>query len=809
MRPDSGFALLAALAVTLVAGLGRAHELEPPRALHQPTAPWPPGHESPHDLVVPLRLTVAADGSVEAAIVEVSLGEPFDSIAIRTARTWRFRPAIGPNGAVRAIVRAVVRFVGEPREPGKPLVHRHAPHGAPHVHPPVDAAPDQPLEVLGHGEEQHQRTVRVEGQRRARAASEVERSRKVLSAAPHRTASDLLRTIPGVFVTQHSGEGKAHQIFFRGFDSVHGQDLEIWVAGAPVNDVSNVHGQGYADLHFLMPEVVKSLRAEPGAFSPRQGDFAVAGTLRFELGFDEPGTTASATAGSFGSRRGFLAFRPVGQPEDSFGAAEVYRTDGFGDGRAAERASAVGQVRTPLGRDSSLRLMASTYAGRFGSAGVVRQDDLENGRIDRFGSYDTNQGGHASRSQFVAELESGGDDWQLSVAPYVVRRSMELRSNFTGYLQDSVNGDATSQLNDATTLGLTASLRRRVEILSRQDSVEVGVFGRSDFIEQAYRRVNVQDGSVVATPVLADIRASGVGGYFDASVHPIERVALRGGMRADGLSFSTRNHEAVGGETRSSQGVHLGNKLTLDVALLPGLSTQVSYGEGFRSPQARSLANGQTTPFTQVSAVEAGVRYQDGKRLRAALAAFRTSLSEDVVFDETTARNEAVPSTLRIGGVADLVAEPVAWFTSALGATYTQATFQQDGGPRAVKGALVPFVPQIVVRTDVAVRGELAHVGSRLLLGKVGVGTSTLYRRPLPFGEFGDDVLLVDAQASVRLREVELKLESFNVLGAQWNDGEFVYASNFERAAAPSLLPARHVTAGAPRTVMMSLWVYL
>jgi outer membrane cobalamin receptor len=138
----------------------------------------------------------------------------------------------------------------------------------------------------------------VEGERPPRTASEVTRKRDVLRASPHRTASDLLLVVPGVFITQHSGQGKAHQIFLRGFDAVHGQDIEIWAGGAPVNEVSNVHGQGYADLHFLMPEVVKQIRSTPGTYDPRQGDFAVAGSLRFDLGYDEPGASASATLGS-------------------------------------------------------------------------------------------------------------------------------------------------------------------------------------------------------------------------------------------------------------------------------------------------------------------------------------------------------------------------------------------------------------------------------------------------------------------------------------------------------------------------------
>ena len=103
--------------------------------------------------------------------------------------------------------------------------------------------------------------VEVTGQRKVKSASTRAIGRDVLEAAPQRTGSDLLRTVPGVFLSQHSGEGKAHQIFLRGFDAVHGQDVELWVGGAPVNDVSNIHGQGYADLHFVIPEVVQGRRA--------------------------------------------------------------------------------------------------------------------------------------------------------------------------------------------------------------------------------------------------------------------------------------------------------------------------------------------------------------------------------------------------------------------------------------------------------------------------------------------------------------------------------------------------------------------
>jgi iron complex outermembrane recepter protein len=788
-----------------------AHEVVPPRPTHQPNATWPAGHESAHDLVVPVVLIVARDGSVQSATVEVSLGEPFDTAAVRTAKTWQFEPARGADGPVRARVRAAVRFVGMPRAAEAPIVHAH-PHGAPHVHEPGEVPPErreQPVVVVGHGDDDHAHpAVRVRGRARARSASEVTRDRRVLEAAPHRTASDLLLTVPGAFVTQHSGEGKAHQIFFRGFDALHGQDIEFWVAGAPVNEVSNVHGQGYADLHFLMPEVVRQVRAWPGPFDPRQGDFAVAGTMAFELGWDEPGATVSGSAGSFGTRRAFAAYRPARAPEETFAAAEVYETHGFGIGRAASRASAVAQWLGGLGAETTLRVMASTYAGRFGSAGVLRLDDIERGAVDRFGSYDTDQGGHSTRSQLVVDVQNEGDDWSLSLTPYAVLRSLELRNNYTGFIADPLHGDSVEQLNDATTIGARAALRRRLHWLSDHDAFEIGVFGRSDFVDQSQRRISAQTGRPTRTEVDSEIRAVNAGSYADLSLHPLSRLALRGGVRVDGLSYGTRDSDATGGATRSAQGSHIGKKLTTDLAIVPGLNALASYGEGFRSPQARSLADGERAPFTTVRSLELGARYRGSQGINASLAAFRTTLSDDVVFDETSARNEPVPATERLGAVADVVAEPAPWFTSALGATYTHARFRESGG-RYREGELVPFVPQVVVRSDLAARADLGRVLARTLHAYGGLGLTALHRRPLPYSELGTDVVVADVKAGARLQEVQLELEIFNLLDLDYNDGEFVYPSSFQRGAASSLLPVRHVTAGPPRTLLFTLTLFV
>lgn len=770
-------------ALWLTAATAQAHEITPPKPVLQPAPEWPV-EPSEHDVVVPVVLTVGKDGAVEHVEVAVSVDRKLDAAAIRAARRWVFDPAQGDNGPVAAKVRAVVRFEGVPKK--RPAA------------PPPEPEPAA-VEVVGHGEDEH--VVEVQGDKRARTASAVSRERDVLDAAPRKSGSDLLMAVPGVFITQHSGEGKAHQIFFRGFDAVHGQDMEVTVGGIPVNEVSNIHGQGYADLNFVIPEVVQRIDALPGAFDPSQGDFAVAGSLRYGLGYSEPGITARGTYGMFNTRRVMLAYHPAGEPDETFGAFEAYGTNGFGTGRAATRTSGMGQILLPLGERAELRMIGSAYAGKFGSPGVLVENDIDAGRVSRFDSYDPDQGGHATRAQLGAEIRYAGDSWRVSAMPWVVRRTLELRFNFTGDLGDPDNGDNTTQLHSATTFGLTTSFEKDLPLLSDHDVLGVGAYVRHDMIDQAQRATSGNVDPIVD----AEIAATNAAGWLDLAVHPVERLRLRAAVRFDGLSF--RVDDALVNETRSAQALQIGPKATADVTIIPGLHAIASYGMGFRSPQARSLADDEDTPFTRVHGFEAGMRYELARTLAASLSGFGSVLSDDLVFNEATSRNEAVPGTLRLGAAADVTFRPTSWFLSAFGGSFTRATFRESDS-RFDEGDLLPYVPQLVMRSDTAFTPVLTRVWERDLSARLGAGWSFLFNRPQPFGEIGSDVFVLDALASLRLQEVELGVQATNVLGSTYNDSELTYASTFGRGPT-QLIPRRHVTAGAPRTILGVLTLYL
>ncbi len=798
---DAGTLRLALSALTLLTllALGAhalAADIVPPArvTIAMPVAPEP-------GLVgvrVVVDVLVDARGQVAQVSAEQPLSDSQRAAVTRAAKGWRFSPATVDGVARAAKISVQVVFVeAESRPSGE------ANQGGTSAED--DALPTQksasegtPRSILAQSPNEKTPSVDVvvTGDSRPLTAGRVARDQRILSAAPQRTGSDLLRTLPGVFLTQHSGEGKAHQLFFRGFDAVHGQDMEVNVAGAPVNDVSNVHGQGYAEVHFVIPEVVSELALLPGPFDPDQGDFAVAGSARYRLGYPYQGVSAKLGIGRFGRRRALLVLRPVGRPETDFAALEVYDSDGFGLRRRASRTSLLSQMTGWLTPKLAWRAMAGYYAGRFESPGVLRWDDVQAGRVERTASYDLGQGGHSLRAQLVGELSWQDDSGDTRLTPYLIRRTLDLSYNYTGALQFPTT-DLTTQNNDATSVGLTGEHRRRLTLLTDQDELRVGVSVRHDAIRQA------QVVSVPSTDLVdANVGVSHVAGWFGVSWHGIPRTVLHTSLRADALWFDVRDHLAD--VQRRSSGAHLGPKAVLDVGLAPGWHLQLAAARGFRSPQARSLGDGEQTPFTRVTATEAGTRYTLGPSFSAALNAFSSWLEDDLVFDETTSRNERAPSSRRMGVSADATARTKV-LASSCGGTLAEAVFTSSD-QRFVTGQTVPYVPRGVVRCDLDVEHELSSIAGRRLVGRLGWGQQLVWERPLPYAELDPGFFLADASARLAWSRFELRFDVENLFDTRWADGVFVYPSNFA-AATPSALPERHMTVGAPRTWMLTLAV--
>lgn len=633
------------------------------------------------------------------------------------------------------------------------------------------------------------RQTTVRAARPAHTASETVIPRDVIEAAPRSGATDLLRLVPGVVASQHSGEGKAQQLFLRGFDAVHGQDVELNVGGLPVNQSSHVHALGYADLNWLIPAVVREVKVTEGSARAFQGDFAVAGTVRYELGLEEPGVTVAVGTGSFNRHRVFLGLRAPDQ-EQTFAALEYVQGDGVGQGRDFERLSAIGQAVFQLDH-LKLRALASTYGTRFSSPGVVRLDALAPGDASFFQAFGAGQGGTSARHQLLLGAEVAHDGSRTALEGFAQAIGQTLKNNFTGFMLDR-DGDGLAQAQDTRTLGLRFTHARHVHLFDHLLAVDVGASVKRDDVTQSQRSYRERDGAEDETQFESTIGQTLLSAWGEVAWVP-EGWRLMVGGRVDAL------HVAVDG--REAFGPRAGLKVGVERALGERARVFLNYGDGFRTPQARQLSSGERAPFVEVHGGELGFKVEL-ERWSARALGFGSFVSDDFFFDHGLGTTRFIGATLRVGGQLGVTARPAEGFLVSLDFTGAHAQLVQSQ-------SLLPYFAPVVARLDSSWGRPLGSLGGWVVTPSVGVGATLLGPRPLLYGAWSQTVFLVDARVGMRVGPLELVLDVQNALDSRWRDGEFVFASNWSQRSTASVLPARQFTAGAPRTVMLSLEVHL
>ena len=830
-----------------------SNAVTPPQVLEHVDATYPQSHLGDAiETTVVLKITVEKDGSVSDASVIQAGGDDFDEAALAAVKRWRFSPALKEGRPVRARIQVPFHFApdthrAEPHEHATPKPTEPAPKVPAHETKPKEAPQELPAGTgLPHAVSEPGKPIEIHVQGRPspprRAASDFRLDARTLGAAPHQSAADLLNTAPGVRVTHPEGDVVAQRVFLRGFDADHGQDIEFTVGPIPLNQVSHLHGQGYADLNVIIPEVVRSIRVLEGVYEPSQGDFAVAGSVDYDLGVQERGVRIKGTYGSFATRRLMALWAPEGQAEETFVAGQIRASNGFGDGtRGSISGGILGQYRLELPADVTGLLHVAVNAGRAGIAGVLRKDDIQSGRVGFYDAYPDpsarSQSAAATRTQMSLEFARSSDDGGFaSAAIWTAYSTYRSRLNFTGYTQRSrVNpdfagrGDLVEQSNEDLGLGAKLTYRsRRVDVLPwLSTQLNLGAAGRTSSVDQAQNLLQAPQNETWDQRVDATVRATTAGFYADALVTAGKYVRLRGGVRADVSvydvddrlgnfipAFQVKTH--IPGFRRTAAGVAIGPRGTIEVSPLPWLRLLGAYGEGYRSPQARQLEEGESAPFARVRSYEAGVKLTDQNRLSVTAIAYETRLSYDLAFNAVEGSLTRIGPTTRRGLVGYLQASPIPGFTSSMSATFVHATLDSpppptpsNPSPAFVTGQQLPYVPPVVVRADVGYRRTLGNLLGKPLEGRAGYGVTFLSPRPLPYAQAAAAVFQADASLGVRRDFLEIGVDGENLFNAQFADTEYSFVSSWQTSSAPSFLPARHVAAGAPLSVLASVTLYL
>ncbi len=811
---------------------------------------------------VTVLVTIGKDGVVRASEIFESSGDrALDQAATDAVLQWRFKPAMQDGVPIESQVRVPFHFHLAEHGPGE--------HALPSPSPvPVKPPPPAPLSTnrspspepaapevaSGTNVPSYESSVRGKNQPPSRGTSDYHVDVEKLSFVPHANAAEFLKLAPGILLTNEGGEGHAEQVFLRGFDAKEGQDIEFSVDGVPINESGNLHGNGYSDTHFIIPELVESLRIVEGPFDPRQGNYAVAGSAEYHLGIGnrlDRGLSGKFTVGSFGTYRMLLTWAPPGGNGGTFAAAEYYQTAGYGQNRDGRRGSVIGQWEGKLG-SADVRVTAQAYISSFHTAGVIREDDYQAGRIGFYGSYDTQQhaavpqGEDASRYSVAADFSGRTGNIFLTNQFFGIARPLRLRENFTGFLEDTQQPlqDPHGQRGDEIDLNVmewTAGARgsaRLVGTLFKQiQELEIGYFARGDFVSSSQQRLEASTGHAYQTDTSLDSRLGDVGLYADANLRFLRWLSLRGGARGDLFTYDVNNlcavpitsgtvehptttrplydqscldEENMGAHREPNQRASTSSgaimpRGSLLVGPFYGISGSASAGTGVRSVDPQYVTQDDKTPFAHITAYEGGLsfnrRFRDSMDLSLRSVVFYTHVDHDLIFDQTVGRNTLANGTTRLGSASSARFTGPFWDLAA-NLTYVKATFDDTH-------LLVPYVPDLVFRFDGALYGELPWWHKKLrghpLFAALGAGITYVGPRPLPFGERSDTIFTVDASLTIRWWFITLGLTGQNLLDTKYKLGEYNYASDFHSQPFPTLVPERLFTAGAPLTLMFSM----
>lgn len=504
-------------------------------------------------------------------------------------------------------------------------------------------------------------TVRVVGRiddliGSARSAAEGRVGAIDLRARPVLREGELLETVPGLIVTQHSGDGKANQYFVRGFNLDHGTDFRTMLEGMPLNMPSHGHGQGYTDLNLLIPEVVDHLDYKLGVSHTALGDFASAGGAEFHLLKRIERPFLSAETGAFGlARLAGGASRQVG-PGTLLLGGEIKSYDGPWE-RAQNTKKLAGIARYSWSRGASqFSVLGMAYRNRWNATDQIPLRAVTSGLLSRFGGLDSTNGGNAARYSLSGSWRRARGSALHEANLFVVYSDLDLFSNFAYFLADSSRGDQFMQWDRRTILGGSATHTRLTEHRGVMHQVQSGVQLRGDVIG-AVGLARTESRERVETVRADRVQQGGAGVFIEVESRwrPWFRTVV--GTRADGYAVNVRSDLAQNSGTRIA-GI-VSPKFSL--AFTPSTTAEIyaSGGTGFHSNDARGAtiridpASGEAAsrvdPLVRSSGAELGLRASPGSALRSTVSLWTLGLDSELLFVGDAGATEASAASQRSG----------------------------------------------------------------------------------------------------------------------------------------------------------------
>lgn len=613
---------------------------------------------------------------------------------------------------------------------------------------------------------------------------------------PVNTSQDVLRIVPGLFIAQHAGGGKAEQIFLRGFDIDHGTDISITVDGMPVNMVSHAHGQGYADLHFLIPETVEKVGFDKGPYFAAKGNLATSAYVDFSTKEFLDKNSIKAEVGQFNTQRvvGMLKlFNKTTEKnrQQFYIASEYSSTDGYFDSpQDFHRFNLVGKYNAWFGNQSQLSITASTFDSKWNASGQVPDRAVQAGIINRFGAIDDTEGGTTSRTNINIRFnKQWKSNWKTTDQLYFSHYKFNLFSNFTFFLEDPVNGDMINQKESRNVFGYNTTAAKSYLLGNMKSNTELGGGFRYDDVNdielaKATRTTfynSIQKG---------DVRELNSFLYLNQDIELSDKFNLNAGLRYDNFIFKYKDELAGAAHFSKQQKGTLSPKLNISYSPNQKVKLYLNNGIGFHSNDTRVILDNQANDILpKVIGSDLGIILKPNKHLILKAALWHLYSQQEFVYVGDAGIVEPSGKTRRMGIDVSARYQFANWLFGDIDLNLTKAKAIGEA-----KGEdFVPLAP------------SFTSIGGLTAKAKNGFSGSLRYRfidsRPADETNSvrAQGYFLLDAVASYKLNQFEFSLSGENLLNREWREAQFNTESRLKDE--PGSVSEIHYTPGSPRYV--------
>lgn len=637
------------------------------------------------------------------------------------------------------------------------------------------------------------------------AATEGVVTREQLEMRPLGRTGEILEVVPGLIVTQHSGDGKANQYFLRGFNLDHGTDLATSVDGVPVNMPTHGHGQGYTDINFVIPEMVQEVQYRKGTYHADAGNFSAAGTVNLSLRdrIDRP--FLRLEAGEYGWRRGLAAGSLELAGGDLLLAVDYTANDGpWKLDEDLSRINALARFSRPTA-SGRFSLTFQAYDADWDATDQIPQRAVDAGLIGRFGFVDPTDGGDSHRYSLSARADGalGAGRWQAQL--WAVDYQMKLYSNFTYAMEDPVDGDQIEQYDDRRVYGGSASWTVPVAALG-DSSLTLGTDARYDDIDNVglYTSVARRRNGIIRED---RVKQGSIAGFASLDTRWNDWLRSNLGLRADYYDFDVKsNIDANSGDESSS-------KLSPKFSVVFGPWQQTEFfaniGRGFHSNDARgttmrvdpsdpSQAVERVNALVDARGHEVGLRSAILPRTQLSLGLWELGLESELLFAGDAGITEPSRKSRRRGVEFSAIWSPLDWLVLDLDLAWTHARFRSVDPDDPGAGNRIPGAVEKVAALGVAVNHpsgwsgglRLRHFGSAPLIEDNSVRS--------------DSTTMVNLEAGYQLSpRIKLQATLLNVFDSSDNDITYFYESQLPGEAAP--VEDIHFHPVEPRTLRVGL----